>query len=58
MFYYVKQNVRELKRMTVLKRYVLRMFISLKYITTNVVDKNNGWIVQQHQQLNMPSRTH
>ncbi|XP_058227359.1 uncharacterized protein LOC131335837 isoform X2 [Rhododendron vialii] len=31
--------------MTVLKRYVLRLFISLKYITTNVVDRNNGRIV-------------
>ncbi|XP_065867677.1 uncharacterized protein [Euphorbia lathyris] len=31
--------------MTVLKRYVLRMFISLKYITANVVDRNNGRIV-------------
>ncbi|KAA8544117.1 hypothetical protein F0562_022129 [Nyssa sinensis] len=33
------------KRMTVLKRYVLRLFISLKYITANVVDRNNGRIV-------------
>ncbi|XVF46266.1 hypothetical protein PTKIN_Ptkin03bG0014000 [Pterospermum kingtungense] len=31
--------------MIVLKRYVLRLFISLKYITTNVVDRNNGRIV-------------
>ncbi|KDP43989.1 hypothetical protein JCGZ_05456 [Jatropha curcas] len=31
--------------MTVLKRYILRMFISLKYITANVVDRNNGRIV-------------
>nr|DAD43927.1 TPA_asm: hypothetical protein HUJ06_002157 [Nelumbo nucifera] len=31
--------------MTVTKRYVLRLFISLKYITTNVVDRNNGRIV-------------
>ncbi|XP_058216381.1 uncharacterized protein LOC131327300 [Rhododendron vialii] len=31
--------------MTVLKRYVLRLFISLKYITANVVDRNNGQIV-------------
>ncbi|RVW17540.1 hypothetical protein CK203_083489 [Vitis vinifera] len=31
--------------MTVLKRYVLRLFISLKYITANVVDRNNGRIV-------------
>ncbi|WCJ23357.1 Ribosomal L18p/L5e family protein [Euphorbia peplus] len=31
--------------MTVLKRYILRMFISLKYITVNVVDRNNGRIV-------------
>ncbi|TYG77161.1 hypothetical protein ES288_D03G172600v1 [Gossypium darwinii] len=35
----------ELKRMTVLKRYVLRLFVSLKYITANVVDRNNGRIV-------------
>lgn len=28
-----------------MKRYVLRMFISLKYITANVVDRNNGRIV-------------
>ncbi|CAL5432185.1 unnamed protein product [Camellia sinensis] len=32
-------------KMTVLKRYVLRLFISLKYITANVVDRNNGRIV-------------
>ncbi|KAJ6739602.1 39S RIBOSOMAL PROTEIN L18 MITOCHONDRIAL [Salix koriyanagi] len=31
--------------MTVLKRYVLRLFISLKYVTANVVDRNNGRIV-------------
>ncbi|KAG5615251.1 hypothetical protein H5410_015075 [Solanum commersonii] len=31
--------------MTLLKRYVLRLFISLKYITANVVDRNNGCIV-------------
>ncbi|KAG7010651.1 rplR, partial [Cucurbita argyrosperma subsp. argyrosperma] len=31
--------------MTVLKRYVVRLFISLKYITANVVDRNNGRIV-------------
>ncbi|CAA2981525.1 50S ribosomal L18 [Olea europaea subsp. europaea] len=31
--------------MTLLKRYVLRLFISLKYITANVVDWNNGRIV-------------
>ncbi|KAL3518425.1 hypothetical protein ACH5RR_021014 [Cinchona calisaya] len=31
--------------MTVLKRYVLRLFFSLKYITANVVDRNNGHIV-------------
>ncbi|CAI9104991.1 OLC1v1003806C1 [Oldenlandia corymbosa var. corymbosa] len=28
-----------------LKRYVLRLFFSLKYITANVVDRNNGHIV-------------
>lgn len=31
--------------MTVLKRYVLRLFMSIKYITANVVDRNNGRIV-------------
>ncbi|XP_055834334.1 uncharacterized protein LOC129902913 [Solanum dulcamara] len=31
--------------MTLLRRYVLRLFISLKYITANVVDRNNGRIV-------------
>lgn len=31
--------------MTILKRYVLRLFISLKYITANVVDRFNGRIV-------------
>ncbi|KAF5200973.1 Ribosomal L18p/L5e family protein [Thalictrum thalictroides] len=31
--------------MTLMKRYVLRTFISLKYITVNVVDRNNGRIV-------------
>ncbi|MCE3217029.1 hypothetical protein HAX54_010112 [Datura stramonium] len=31
--------------MTLMKRYVLRLFISLKYITANVVDRNNGLIV-------------
>ncbi|KMT02323.1 hypothetical protein BVRB_9g205480 [Beta vulgaris subsp. vulgaris] len=29
----------------VMKRYVLKLFISLKYITANVVDRNNGKIV-------------
>ncbi|XP_062018181.1 uncharacterized protein LOC133734578 isoform X1 [Rosa rugosa] len=32
-------------RMSLMKRYVLRLFISLKYITANVVDRNNGRIV-------------
>lgn len=27
------------------KRYVLRLFISLKYVTANVVDRNSGRIV-------------
>ncbi|WCJ23356.1 Ribosomal L18p/L5e family protein [Euphorbia peplus] len=40
-----KLHVRRVVRMTVLKRYILRMFISLKYITVNVVDRNNGRIV-------------
>ena len=31
--------------MMVLKRYVLQLFISIKYITANVVDRNNGRIV-------------
>ncbi|KAG2311497.1 hypothetical protein Bca4012_025814 [Brassica carinata] len=31
--------------MTVLKRYVLRLFMSIKYITANVVDRNNGRVV-------------
>ncbi|KAM3699160.1 hypothetical protein ACJW31_05G004900 [Castanea mollissima] len=31
--------------MTVLKRYVLQLFISMKYITANVVIRNNGRIV-------------
>lgn len=31
--------------MTFVKRYVLRLFFSLKYITANVVDRNNGHIV-------------
>ncbi|KAL5566014.1 hypothetical protein UlMin_029178 [Ulmus minor] len=31
--------------MTVSKLYVLRLFMSIKYITANVVDKNNGRIV-------------
>ncbi|CAM8963479.1 unnamed protein product [Rhodiola kirilowii] len=31
--------------MAVLKRYVLRLFISIKYITANVVDRNKGNIV-------------
>ncbi|XP_019192229.1 PREDICTED: uncharacterized protein LOC109186617 [Ipomoea nil] len=31
--------------MVVLKTYVLRLFISLKYITANVVDRNNGRII-------------
>ncbi|XP_057457247.1 uncharacterized protein LOC130748117 isoform X2 [Lotus japonicus] len=31
--------------MTLMKRYVLRLFTSLKYITANVVDRNNGRIV-------------
>lgn len=29
----------------VMKRYVLKLFISLKYVTANVVDRNNGKIV-------------
>ncbi|CAL5426479.1 unnamed protein product [Camellia sinensis] len=35
----------EFHEMTLLKRYVLRLFISLKYITANVVDRDNGRIV-------------
>ncbi|KAL1332741.1 hypothetical protein AAHE18_11G050300 [Arachis hypogaea] len=31
--------------MTVLKRYVLRIFMSLKHITANMVDRNHGHIV-------------
>ncbi|KAL3530520.1 hypothetical protein ACH5RR_009842 [Cinchona calisaya] len=31
--------------MTLVKRFVLRLFFSLKYITANVVDRNNGRIV-------------
>ncbi|KAL5058824.1 hypothetical protein RYX36_030428 [Vicia faba] len=31
--------------MTLTKRYVLRLFISIKYITANVVDRNSGRIV-------------
>ncbi|KAL9243916.1 hypothetical protein vseg_017751 [Gypsophila vaccaria] len=31
--------------MVVLKRYALKLFMSLKYITANVVDRNNGRIV-------------
>ncbi|XP_010535621.1 PREDICTED: uncharacterized protein LOC104810873 [Tarenaya hassleriana] len=31
--------------MTVLKRYVLRLFMSIKYITANVVDRNHGRVV-------------
>lgn len=27
------------------KRYVLRLFMSLKYVTANVVDRNNGRVV-------------
>lgn len=34
-----------IERMTVLKRYVLRLFMSIKYITANVVDRNNGRVV-------------
>lgn len=31
--------------MVLLKRYVLKLFMSLKYITANVVHRNNGKIV-------------
>ncbi|KAK2415188.1 Ribosomal L18p/L5e family protein [Trifolium repens] len=31
--------------MTLTKRYVLRLFISIKYITANVIDRNSGRIV-------------
>ncbi|KAK9691168.1 hypothetical protein RND81_09G180600 [Saponaria officinalis] len=31
--------------MVVLKRYALKLFMSLKYVTANVVDRNNGRIV-------------
>ncbi|KAL4625175.1 hypothetical protein ACB092_05G005700 [Castanea dentata] len=31
--------------MTVLKRYVLQLFISMQYITANVVIRNNGRII-------------
>ncbi|WZY70682.1 hypothetical protein YC2023_002922 [Brassica napus] len=34
-----------IESMTVPKRYVLRLFMSIKYITANVVDKNNGRVV-------------
>lgn len=43
MYYQIKQAFVE--AMTVLKRYVLRLFMSIKYITANVVDRNNGRIV-------------
>lgn len=46
MLSYVLLQCREnIQGMTLLKRYVLRLFISLKYITANVVDRNNGRIV-------------
>ncbi|GAA0173492.1 ribosomal protein [Lithospermum erythrorhizon] len=38
-------NVLHFQAMALLKRYVLRLFISIKYITANVVDRNNGRIV-------------
>ncbi|KAL5856991.1 hypothetical protein ACOSQ3_004449 [Xanthoceras sorbifolium] len=38
-------NYQDHQRIIVLKRYVLRLFISLKYITKNVVNRNNGRIV-------------
>lgn len=41
-FLWYRENIHG---MTLLKRYVLRLFISLKYITANVVDRNNGRIV-------------
>lgn len=33
------------RTMKVLKRYVLRLFISLKYVTANVMARNHGRIV-------------
>ncbi|GAB4842920.1 hypothetical protein Ancab_012898 [Ancistrocladus abbreviatus] len=40
-----RQSRLDFLRMTVMKRYVLKLFISLKYITANVVDRNNGRII-------------
>uniref|UniRef100_M4DM17 Uncharacterized protein n=1 Tax=Brassica campestris TaxID=3711 RepID=M4DM17_BRACM len=46
MFFTVLNSVVvSIESMTVLKRYVLRLFMSIKYITANVVDKNNGRVV-------------
>ncbi|KAH1257519.1 50S ribosomal protein L18 [Glycine max] len=41
----IGQRLIHTTKMPVMKRYVLRLFISLKYITANVVDRNNGRIV-------------
>lgn len=45
--------------MTVLKSYVLKLFLSLKYITENVVERNNGRIVVsalENRVMEMPSK--
>ncbi|XP_058083572.1 uncharacterized protein LOC131231418 [Magnolia sinica] len=40
-----REQYRERCTMNQTKRYVLRLFMSLKYITANVVDRNNGRVV-------------
>ncbi|KAG8050358.1 hypothetical protein GUJ93_ZPchr0009g2178 [Zizania palustris] len=42
--------------MSVAKRYVLRMFISLKYVTANVVDRQRGRVVVTASSVERPLR--
>jgi len=42
--------------MSVAKRYVLRLFISLKYVTANVVDRQSGRIVTTASTAERPLR--
>ncbi|KAL6844624.1 hypothetical protein ACP4OV_025283 [Aristida adscensionis] len=42
--------------MSVAKRYVLRLFISLKYVTANVVDRQSGRIVVTASSVEKPLR--
>ncbi|BAH94699.1 Os09g0549700, partial [Oryza sativa Japonica Group] len=44
------------RSMSIAKRYVLRLFISLKYVTANVVDRQSGRVVVTASSVEKPLR--